>query len=196
MCSLIFAIVAPSTAYLLTQCAQARRKNFNTRSWTSRHCDGGLRSVVAAAHCVSDRKAGHQQVPRVLKQSMAPVKVVPRDTSGKPALGKEFGLEVPMGTAETALRVRAFSIQLVFCALYYAVYAVNEHGSWTLHFHNAAVDRHSSTWRFCSCPKAIDRIRLLAGACEEVRSRAGLAMARLPARSVRRLHPGRGCAGV
>ncbi len=66
-------------------------------------------AVFALCSLFPQYRRGYWQVPRVLKQSTAPVKVVPRDASVKRALGKEFGLEVPMGTAETALNVRTSS---------------------------------------------------------------------------------------
>ena len=46
-----------------------------------------------------------QQVPRVLKQSTAPVRMVPKNSLSTPNLAKEFGLEIPMGTGEQELKV-------------------------------------------------------------------------------------------
>ena len=81
------------------------------------------------------------QVPRALKQSVAPVQVVKGNTLARHNLAREFGLEVPMGTAEAGLQVRILPAvvhnasgldPLIACALF-------------------SMKQHSFAWRPCFC---------------------------------------------
>lgn len=46
------------------------------------------------------------QVPRALRQSAAPVEVLPRGAQPEPSLAHEYGARVPMGSTEPQLQVR------------------------------------------------------------------------------------------